>query len=211
MQGSGDKPETAEFMAHWSRVDQIINGTYRFGGTVCEEPVNKNFLQNLSLETFLQYVRTFISVKSPQRSCLIVANAAGTQLYEACKSQFATIIHRQLREGDVNITHTKVTSLLEACRDQEGFTDLPVLLKEYIKESKQNSKLVKLAFKRFATSIVRGATSKISARPIARFDTHPISNKTEFTNYKDIQNLCYVGKRICWHDKILSLESIAQG
>lgn len=211
VQGSGDKPETAEFMAHWSRVDQIINGTYRFGGTVCEEPVNKNFLQNLSLETFLQYVRTFISVKSPQRSCLIVANAAGTQLYEACKSQFATIIHRQLREGDVNITHTKVTSLLEACRDQEGFTDLPVLLKEYIKESKQNSKLVKLAFKRFATSIVRGATSKISARPIARFDTHPISNKTEFTNYKDIQNLCYVGKRICWHDKILSLESIAQG
>lgn len=210
-QGSGDKPENNEFMTHWSQVDQIINGTYRFGGTECEEPIDKTFLQCLTLPNFLRFVKTYISVGSLLRSCLIIANAAGSQLYEAKKSQFAAIIYSQLQEQDLDITQNQVTELLEKCGDQENFSDISIQLKQYFKENKQNGKLLKMAFKNFAGSLLRSAAVKISARPqLSNSEKYPKSKKTEIRDYRAIQSLCSVGCSVSWYEKILALELLAQ-
>lgn len=210
-QGSGDKPESNEFMTHWSQVDQIINGTYRFGGTECEEPIDKAFLQSLTLPDFLRFVKSYISVGSPLRSCLIIANAAGSQLYEAKKAQFAAIIYSQLQEQNLDITQNQVTELLEKCSDQEDFSDISIQLKQYFKENKQNGKLLKMAFKNFAGSLLRSAAVKISARPqLSNSEKYPKSKKTEIRDFRAIQSLCSVGSSVSWYEKILTLELLAQ-
>lgn len=209
LQGSGDKPENREFMTHWSQVDQIINSTYRFGGTECEEPIDKAFLMSLTLNEFLRYVRTYVSVKSPHRSCLIVANAAGSQLHQAKKSQFAAMIYSQLQEQNLNITQKQVDELLGKCKDQEDFSDISVHLKRYFKENKQNGQLIKVAFKNFAGSLFRSAAMKISARPHrSNSEKYQKSKKTEIRDYKTIQGLCQVGTRISWYEKLLALEHL---
>lgn len=209
LQGSGDKPENREFMTHWSQVDQIINSTYRFGGTECEEPIDKAFLQSLSLKEFLRYVRKYVSVESPHRTCLIVANAAGSQLYQARKSQFAAMIYSQLQEQNLSITQKQVDELLGECKDQKDFSDISVQLKRYFKESKQNGQLIKVAFKNFAGSLFRSAAIKISARPHrSNSEKFQKSKKTEIRDYITIQGLCQLGKRISWHEKLLALEHL---
>ncbi|KAF3992902.1 hypothetical protein FT663_00812 [Candidozyma haemuli var. vulneris] len=210
LQGSGDKPDSGEFMSHWSHMDQIINGTYRFGGTECEEPIDKTFLETLTLKEFLRYFQTYISVDSAQRSSLIIANAAGTQSYEAKKSQFAAIIFSQLQDQGMNITQVQVSNLLEKCKDQEDFTDISMQLKKYFKETKQGTKLMRLAFKNFAGSMLRSAASTFSVRPqLPNSEKYIVSKKTEINNYKAIQGLCYVGSRISWYEKLQTLEQLA--
>lgn len=210
LQGSGDKPDSTAFLTHWSHMDQVINGTFRFGGSECEEPIDEEYLESITLKSFLHYYHMYISPDSSLRSCLIIANSAGIPLYETRKLQFATAIYAQLLAQDMDISQPQIMKLLERCDDQENFSDMPVLLKSYFRESKQGTRLMKLAFRNFAFSLLRGATSKLTLRPKhPTSDGYSKSRKLQIREVQEIHNICCVNSPISWYEKIETMETLA--
>lgn len=194
LQKSGRDLDCEGFRDHWNYLLQIISSTYEFGSRDCEETIDEEYLKILTQKEFLASFQNIVSIKSHQRSNLIIANCAGTKKKAVQVKQVATAVYSQLHENGFEVSVEQMTSMLQSCSDQEEFSDLSKQLQTFFKANGQGSKFTRFSLLSLAGSLYTGIFRKIAYAPKMRIQMGSQSKdnpltipRTNVVDYRQIQ------------------------
>lgn len=186
----------SNFKNHWCSLNQILNGTRNFGGTLCEEPVNKNLILGLSHGSICKLFKNKLSTRSNHKSILVITKPAGAISVEVKISALASTYATMLARSGLIFTVEEVTSCLKKCSDKEKFSDLNKHLKSLLVRPSQQMKFHKFNMYHKLSEFL--ASKNENQRESKRSSAEP---KEVFSEVKDIRQRCLISHYMKMDDK----------
>lgn len=131
------------FKEHWNCFNQVLIGTHNFGGSSCEEPINKDLILGLSHDSICKLFKNKISIRSNHKSNLVITKPAGSISIEMRIGTLATMYASMLARSGLVFTVEEVASCLKKCSDRDQFSDFTKHLKSLVVNPSQLMKFHK--------------------------------------------------------------------
>lgn len=196
--GTGERPDDFEHSVHWSHLEQILCGAYRFGSWECQEPLDKCAIEEVTHEDFCNFFRMRVLQQSGRRASLVILNTAGELSYTEKVGKMALLIHTKLEEQGLTIDIEEARGVLQRCDDSDNFSDLGQKLKQHFVNSSQGLKFRRIALKSFAGTLL-GSTFSLKSRllskilrssPVTVHTGHPALEKLVIQDYREVHRKC---------------------
>ncbi|RKP32953.1 hypothetical protein METBISCDRAFT_21214 [Metschnikowia bicuspidata] len=175
-----------EFKDHWNNVCQIINRTYAFGGTSCEEPMDKDLIKSLNHLAFCGFFEHKLSVNSTQNSVLVLTKPAGRISLVMRISELANMYSVVLAHAGLIFSVEELTQCLNKCRDKEKFSDASKHIKSLLKTPGQQ-----LSFLKFNVYNKVGELLAPRLLSVPKDKSRVQNTKQYFTKVEEIRNRCH--------------------
>lgn len=122
--GSEIQARDADYKCHWDSMNQILNGTFHFGGRNCEETIDWELLKDTDVAAFRRFFREKVAVASAGRSTVIISKPATGLSPEKKRAVLCQMLHRKLAEEKLIIPQSELMTALESCTDLDSLKDL---------------------------------------------------------------------------------------
>lgn len=174
------------FKDHWNNLSQILNRTYAFGGSKCEEPIDMHLIRRLSHSTFCKFFKNQVSINSQLKSILILTKPAGEVSYQSRVSRFAQMYSVMLARAGITLTVEELTCCLEKCTDREEFSDAIKHIKGLLSSTRDQIKLHKFSMLNKLGELIGPRTPEIP--PPSQVSLIP---KQLFNKIEDVRSRCH--------------------
>lgn len=212
--GSGRKPTTPKFNAHWNHLNQILNSTYSFESKNCEECLDLKSIKQLTKKEYLSFIHKHMCVESSTRSVLVVCShpVEGADLRK--RKLVAQYLVQKLEKLGLAIDNTQVYDALLNCQDQTSYSDVLKVILVIFKYKEQRVKLRKLQLESKISGLLTNMLACLSRIVLLKSDkSHRRVSAIPMircSDYHQIQNECSIAEPVSLSDKFLKLTSIEE-
>lgn len=192
----------SSFNDHWNNMSQIINKTYNFGGTLCEEPIDIPLIRSLNHSIFCKFFKNRVSINSHRKSVLVLTKPAGEVSLEGRILNYANIYSAILANAGIFLTTAELSACLVKCSDKDEFSDINKHIKGLLTGTRQQMRLHKLNMYHKLEDLIR---SNAPETPTAiQVSLIP---KEKFRKILEVRNRCHIAsgpqekskKERIWH------------
>lgn len=176
IKGSSSPLEGESYTIHRNLLEKVINRTYRFESRSVEQDIDKNIIKGLSKNSFYDYFKRKVSIKSPLKSSLSIMFESQVDQSETEKIFFKDHVKLYLQEKENLLDESDLELLYTKCKSDYAL--LPHEIFKILRRKKVGSKFFKTAAsdisKSFVASLIHHKHSDSSSRT---------TNKKDNTDY----------------------------
>lgn len=182
--GSSSQGDEDEHQLHWNNMEQILNKTYNYGGKGCQERLDTEVLEKVTLEKFCRFFHLKVGVNSPSRSAVAICKKAD-EISREKKVQFISkILLEKLQEANLPISEELLVEELELCEDLENLKDLDL-------ERHFTGIGPKIRYQKFRVKLkLGGMLKKYGTRQARGSGSENSKTRKAFKKLEDIQRKC---------------------